>query len=509
MKQLKVAALAIVGLVLVPLAASPLAGAPRSTATSVRADGAPAQGIRDGDAAAARQGSELRLAQAGGAGNRVALVIGNATYPDDNKPLAQPIKDARAFADELKRAGFDVTTGEDLSKQKLRAAIDAFKTKIKPGSAALFFFSGYGIQTGKQSYVIPVDAQIWTEGEVRRDGTSIESILADMNAAGATVKLVIIDAARRNPFERRFRGYSGGLASLAAPAGTLAIYAAAADKVANESEGENSLFVGELLKEMRSPNLSAEAILKNTREGVSRASKNEQVPSVSSSLVEDFYFGRPPVNVAIAPNTGVQEVRPPPPPPPPPPVPPVTTEKKPDPPPPPPPPPVKPPPQRDAAIQRLDDALDRNPRDADLYYKRGQAWAQRSQYALASEDFSEAIRLNPNDAESYNNRCFVRAVLDQLQAALADCNEALRLRQSYADAYDSRGLVNLKLGQLDRAISDFDAALRGNPKLVSSLYGRGKAKLKKGDSAGGNADIRSARTMNPKIEDEFSGYGVP
>lgn len=244
---------------------------------------------------------------------RVALVIGNATYPEDSRPLAQPINDARALADELKRAGFDVTIGENLSKQQLRAAIDAFRAKIKSGSVALFFFSGYGMQTAKQSYVIPVDAQIWTEGEVRRDGTSLESILGGMNAAGATVKLVIIDAARRNPFDRRVRGYSAGLASLPSPAGTLAIYSTGTDKVADDPDGENSLFVRELLKEMHSPNLSAEAILKNTREGVSRASKNEQVPFVSSSLVEDFYFGRPPVTVAIAPDTGRQVARPAPP----------------------------------------------------------------------------------------------------------------------------------------------------------------------------------------------------
>jgi uncharacterized caspase-like protein len=177
----------------------------------------------------AAEPESFRIAQVSAAG-RVALVIGNATYPDDDRPLAQPIKDARAIADELRRADFEVISGEDVTKQKLRALLDSFKAKIKPGSTALVFFSGYGIQSGKQSYIIPVDAQIWTEGEVKRDGISIEAILTDMNAAGATVKLVIIDGARRNPFERRFRGLSTGLAPLTAPAGTLAIYSAAPDR---------------------------------------------------------------------------------------------------------------------------------------------------------------------------------------------------------------------------------------------------------------------------------------
>jgi hypothetical protein len=76
-----------------------------------------------------------------------------------------------------------------------------------------------------------------------------------MNAAGATVKLVIIDGARRNPFERRFRGLSTGLAPLTAPAGTLAIYSAAPDRAVNDSHGAISVFVTELLKQMRRPGL--------------------------------------------------------------------------------------------------------------------------------------------------------------------------------------------------------------------------------------------------------------
>lgn len=464
----------------------------------------------------------LRLAQA--SGGRVALVIGNATYPDDNQPLPQPLKDARAVAEELRRSGFDVTTGEDLTKQRLRSVIDTFKTKIKPGSAALVFFSGYGIQTGKQSYIVPVDAQIWTEGEVRRDGVSIESILAAMNSAGASVKIVIVDAARRNPFERRFRGFSAGLASLNAPAGTLAMYSAAADKVANESEGENSLFVGELLKEMRSPGLSAEQIFNNTRMGVSRASKNEQVPWVSSSLIEDFSFSRgastpsvtPPPPPPPPPEPKVTVVTPPPPPPPP--EPPVTVITPPPPPPPPetkpsvltppPPPPSPTGPQRDQVIRDLDAQIDKNPRDGEAYYKRGQAWAERREYAMAVEDFGQAIRINPSDAEAFNNRCFTRAVLNELDAALSDCDEALRLKPQYPDALDSRGLVYLRLGRFEKAIADYDQALRMNPRMASALFGRGKAKVRKGETSAGNADIRSAKAIDPTIDQEFESYGV-
>jgi tetratricopeptide (TPR) repeat protein len=464
-------------------------------------------------AIAANSGDRFRVAQAN-VGDRVALVIGNASYPDDNKKLTQPINDTQALAEELRRSGFEVIEGKDLTKQKLEAALKNFYSKIRPGSAALFFFSGYGIQAGKQSYLIPVDAQIWLEGEVKRDGVTVESILNNMNEAGAAIKIVIIDAARRNPFERRFRGFSAGLASLNVPRGTLAMYSAEPDKPANESDGENSLFVSELLKEMRSPGSNAETVFRNTRLGVSSASRNEQVPFVSSSLTREFFFNKasapPPEPTPPKPTPPKPTPPTPPPPTPPPPTPPPPTPPPPTPPPPTPPPPTPPPPTppRDSTILKWDALIQADPNNADAYFGRGQAWAQRDQYQLASKDFSEAIRIEPNFPEALNNRCFLRAVMGQLEDALSDCNEAIRLRKDYADALDSRGLTHLKLGQYNSAIADFDAAIRIDPKMASALFGRGTAKLKRGDRAGGNADIRSAKSIDPKIAQDYEKYGV-
>jgi formylglycine-generating enzyme required for sulfatase activity len=223
---------------------------------------------------------------------RVALVIGNASYPDASTPLSTTITDARTLAEEFRRSDFDVDLKENLGKEDMQRAIDAFLGKIRNGAAALFYFSGYGIQVARQTYLIPVNAQVWTEAEVRRDGISVDALLAEMHRKGAKVKIIILDAARRNPFERRFRTSAAGLAALDAPDGTLAMYAAASGKVINESAGANSLFVSELLKELRVPNLTAEEVFNRARIGVSRASNNEQVPWVASSLVEEFYFGR-------------------------------------------------------------------------------------------------------------------------------------------------------------------------------------------------------------------------
>src|SRR5215468_1596710 len=222
---------------------------------------------------------------------RVALVIGNNNYPDASTPIPSALRDARALAEELRRSEFEVDLKENVGKADMQRAIDAFTGKIRNGTATLFYFSGYGIQVARQTYLLPVNAQVWTEADVRRDGVSVDALLADMNRKGAKVKIIILDAAQRNPFERRFRPSAEGLAALDAPEGTLALYAVAPGKVIADNTGANSPFVSELIKELRSPNLTAEEVFNRARIGVSRASNNEQVPWVASSLLEEFYFG--------------------------------------------------------------------------------------------------------------------------------------------------------------------------------------------------------------------------
>src|SRR5438046_52059 len=262
--------------------------------------------------------------------DRFALVIGKAKYPDAEAPLKEPINDARDIAEELKRDGFNVEIGENLTGDAMRRAFERLYGRVKPGSVALIFFSGFGVQSSRQSYMIPVDAQIWTEADVRRDGFSLETVLGEINSRGAGVKVALIDASRRNPFERRFRSFSAGLAPVIAPNGTLVMYSAALSSVISDSGAEHSLFVGELLKEMRVPDLMAEETLNRTRVGVTRASRSEQVPWISSSLAEDFSFvpgvpgqtaqAPPPLPTPAAAPIPIATLPPPAPPPPPPPT---------------------------------------------------------------------------------------------------------------------------------------------------------------------------------------------
>jgi hypothetical protein len=107
-----------------------------------------------------------------------------------------------------RRDGFTVETGENLTGDAMRRAFNNLYATIKPGDVVLLFFSGYGIQSNRQSYLIPVDAQLWQESDIRRDGFSLEAVLSEINSRGAGVKIALLDASRRNPYERRFRSFS-------------------------------------------------------------------------------------------------------------------------------------------------------------------------------------------------------------------------------------------------------------------------------------------------------------
>ncbi|RAI32028.1 hypothetical protein CH340_16830 [Rhodoplanes serenus] len=227
------------------------------------------------------------------AGPRLALVIGNAAYPDGDAPLTAAVADARMVADTLRRRGFDVELGENLSKPAMERAVERFQGKLVPGATALLYYSGHGAQIGRESFLIPVSAQIWRPEDVRRDAVSLEPLVAEMSARGAARKLVVVDAARRNPFERRLRGFSSGLAPIAGPEGTLVLYAVAPGKVADQTGDGPSVFARELVAQLGAAGLTVEQAFNRTRLAVARATGGAQVPAVFSAMTDEFSFDPP------------------------------------------------------------------------------------------------------------------------------------------------------------------------------------------------------------------------
>jgi len=491
-----------------------------------------------------------------GDGPRIALLIGNSDYPDADAPLKQAVRDARALADELRRSCYDTAATENLTKEAMQRAIDRLYGKIKPGASVVLFFGGFGIQTGRQTYMIPVNAQIWTEGEVRRDGFGIDTVLAELNARGAAVKLAILDASRRNPFERRFRGVSMGLAPVTAPRGTLVISAAAPGNVVNDGDGDNSFFVRELLKEMRAPGLTAEEIFNRTRIGVSRASKGEQVPWISSSLADDFYFGRAPQTAERLPPPSLSPSQPPS----------LSPYQPPslspsqsspaakdadaemkrdfdfaerlgtrkgwddflakyksgsyvdvardrlaafDPKPAPPPPPPKTEPKAKAEPKPEPKAEPKaEPRQEARVEPKQEVEPEPAKTTdPLIQELDRQIAQNPKDPDAYFKRGLAYAQKAFYRDAIKDFDQAIRLNPKDSEAFNNRCWARAMIGDLQVALRDCNESLRLRPKFADALDSRGLVNLKIGLPINAIADYNAALKLNPKHASALYGRG--
>jgi membrane-associated protease RseP (regulator of RpoE activity) len=224
---------------------------------------------------------------------RVALVIGNGTYKAG--PLKNPPNDARDMASALKSVGFEVILRENASLRQMNEAIDQFWNSLKRGGVGLFFFAGHGVQVAGENFLVPVDARIALEKDVQYECVNAGKVLGRMEDAGNGLNIVILDACRNNPFARSFRSESRGLAKMDAPSGSLVAFATAPGDVAADGTGKNGLYTSHLLKHLRTPGLTIERVLKQTRIGVAEESAKlgkRQTPWESSSLMGDFYFNQ-------------------------------------------------------------------------------------------------------------------------------------------------------------------------------------------------------------------------
>jgi uncharacterized caspase-like protein len=228
-------------------------------------------------------------------GNRTALVIGNADYPGGS--LKNPLNDARAMAEVLQKSNFAVTLIENAGRRKMSEAIANFGRELYAGGVGLFYFAGHGVQFEGSNYLVPVDADIGDEVDVKYEAVPAGKILDKMKLAGNDVNIVILDACRNNPYARDSRSASGsenrGLIRMASPIGSIVAYATAPGSVAADGGGEHGVYTKYLLKYIQQPGLTIEQVFKKVRKAVLRDTGNRQIPWENSSLMGDFILLKP------------------------------------------------------------------------------------------------------------------------------------------------------------------------------------------------------------------------
>jgi hypothetical protein len=219
---------------------------------------------------------------------RIALVIGNGNYM--TAPLRNPVNDATDMALVLKRLGFKVTLRTDSNQRVMERSIRDFGKQLRDGGVGLFYYAGHGVQVKGSNYLLPIGAEVESEGDVKYEAVDAGLVLAKMEDAGNGLNIVILDACRDNPFARSFRSGSRGLARMDAPTGSILAYSTAPGSVAADGAGRNGLYTQYLLKHISTSKAKIEDIFKQVRIDVLRESGKKQTPWESSSLMGDFYF---------------------------------------------------------------------------------------------------------------------------------------------------------------------------------------------------------------------------
>ena len=175
------------------------------------------------------------LAQAQPREQRVALVIGNGAYKAS--PLKNPVNDARDMATKLRSLGFVVVERNNLGVKQIGSTLREFRSKLTPGSVALIFYAGHGLQIKGENYLPAVDAEIMGEEDVPNQSLAIRQIMDVLVDAKTRLNLVFLDACRDNPYARSFRSASRGLSKENAPSGTLISFATRPGGVAADGLG--------------------------------------------------------------------------------------------------------------------------------------------------------------------------------------------------------------------------------------------------------------------------------
>jgi hypothetical protein len=222
---------------------------------------------------------------------RIALVIGNSNYQNVAQ-LPNPANDAKAIAQLLNSAGFEVISATDLDHNQMIQVIQDFSAKISghgQNTVAMIYYAGHGVQIAGENYLVPVDARISSEPDLINGSVRLVDLMATLETIPSRMRIVILDACRNNPFPT-LSETGRGLAIVDAPNGSIVGYSTAPGSEALDGAGDHSPYTAAFLREAHEKNLPIEQLFKRVRLDVNNSTNGQQTPWESSSLTSDFYF---------------------------------------------------------------------------------------------------------------------------------------------------------------------------------------------------------------------------
>jgi uncharacterized caspase-like protein len=241
------------------------------------------------------------------ADRRIAFVAGNGAYKNTLRLPNAPTS-AKAMASLLQSVGFEVIEGIDLTRDKMTERLLEFGKKAEGADVAVFFYAGHGIAIGGTNYLLPVDADIKSEMDVKLGAAINIDLTLDQTMSGAKVKLVFLDASDDNPFAAKIKSNTAtrsvsvqsGLAGMRCGKSTLIAFATDSGQITPDGpEGSIRPFTRALLANIAAPGVEIQQAMIRVRAQENGEANGEQSSMEYTNLLGEVYLNP----VAAAPNT--------------------------------------------------------------------------------------------------------------------------------------------------------------------------------------------------------------
>ena len=227
---------------------------------------------------------------------RVALVIGNNKYDNERLlSLKNPVNDARAMKKVLKKLGFKIYYGENLTFRQMDKKLNIFSKQLKYGGVGLFFFAGHGLELDGHNYLMGKDSNIQEPDDISYESLELDKVMDKMRRSKNRLNIVLLDACRNDPFSR---SSGGGLAKVEKAEGMFIAYATGPGKVASDGDrGKNGIFTQEILRYIETPGVPIGRLFKKIKRGVYNKTNQKQRPWTHDDIIgSDFFFVLPDKN---------------------------------------------------------------------------------------------------------------------------------------------------------------------------------------------------------------------
>jgi uncharacterized caspase-like protein len=398
---------------------------------------------------------------------RQALIIGNAAYSD--APLANTLHDADDMKAALEHVGFGVAAAKNLTQSQMRDEIRKFANRVRAGDVALFYFSGHGMQIDGENFLAPVDVSTSSEMDAKKTCVRFDEVQKWFEESPARLTILVMDACRSNPFQRRTRDLLRGMAPVDAGLGSYVVFSASPGHIADDNPRErNGLFTKFLLETLRQPPALSQ-IFRTVRDAVYLASNHGQLPDVHDHVLGDFYFV-PPVEGMPEPTPNkrssaesLEQGK-------------VLFHQG----------------KCQAALELFDKAVRADPENAYAQNSAGLAAACMNLRAQAAERFNMAIELNPALTSAYLNRGGLYLASGRYDLAVEDFAWAIDQEPENAILYARRGRAYFGLRRYEEALADFNRAIEFNPTDAQAFHGRGQVYQRQGKYREALADYEAA-----------------